>query len=372
MGIVILQLGGTSVSYAHLGFLEAFKDLPIAFISFFAANFINRFGTKKSLALALSIVAICCFALPFVAQFWFFKLWFALIGICFSVAKISVYGILRNNITSETSLAKVMNNVEASFMIGIFIVNIGFGTLISSSYSEYWKFGFLGIALLSAINVFLLLRTEIKEFKIPKQNGWGITLKSFVAPQYFVFLLIIFSIVFIEQNFNSWLPSFYKNHLGFNSFWALQAPAFMALCSFLGRITTSKIIQRYSIKKYYLTCIVAVFSILALAQLMFQNGLNNISFFIFPLVGFFFAPLYPVISSQMIAQIEKSSINIFTSLIVIFSSLGSSFGSIIMSYIFELNYGSYYAVFISFALIILFFLSFIYFRSYVSKKENNF
>ncbi len=372
MGIVILQLGGNTVSYSNLGFLEAFKDLPIAFISFFAANFINRFGSKKSLTLALAIVASCCFALPFVAEFWFFKLWFALIGICFSIAKISVYGILRNNITSETSLAKVMNSVEASFMIGIFIVNIGFGTLISSSYSEYWEFGFIGIAVLSTINVFLLLKTDITEFKIPKQKGLGSTLKSFVAPQYIFFLLIIFCIVFIEQNFNSWLPSFYKNHLGVNSFWALQAPAFMALCSFLGRIITSKIIHRYSIKKYYLTCIVSVFTILAIAQLMFQNGFNTISFFIFPLIGFFFAPLYPVISSQMIPKIDKGHINIFTSLIVIFSSLGSSFGSIIMSYIFELNYGSLYAVFISFALIVLFSLSFIYFKSYVSIKENNF
>ncbi|MCW4452296.1 hypothetical protein OK344_08750 [Kaistella sp. BT6-1-3] len=58
-------------------------------------------------------------------------------GICFSVAKISVYGILRNNILQEISLAKVMSSVEASFMIGIFVVNIGFGWLPSSPYSEY-------------------------------------------------------------------------------------------------------------------------------------------------------------------------------------------------------------------------------------------
>ncbi len=56
MGIVILQLSQENIGYDKLGFLEAFKDLPIAFISLFAVNFISKVGAKKSLILALSIV----------------------------------------------------------------------------------------------------------------------------------------------------------------------------------------------------------------------------------------------------------------------------------------------------------------------------
>ena len=100
MGIVILQLSDTQVSYNKLGLLEAFKDLPIAFVSLFAVNFIHRLGNKKSLLIALFIVGVCCSILPFLQDFWFFKIWFSIIGICFGMAKIAVYGLIRNNIST--------------------------------------------------------------------------------------------------------------------------------------------------------------------------------------------------------------------------------------------------------------------------------
>lgn len=372
MGIIILQLSEENISYTNLGFLEAFKDLPIAIVSLFAAIFINRFGSKISLIFSLSTVAVCSLLLPFVGGFWFFKLWFAIIGISFSVAKISVYGILRNNILEEIPLAKVMSSVEASFMIGIFVVNIGFGWLISSEYTDYWKFGFWIIALLALGNVLLLVNTQItkdadrsKLFSFPEVTG-------FFRRKYFLFFLIVFAIVFIEQNFNSWLPSFYKKHLNVNSFFALQASAFLALFSYIGRIVTSRIIQHFSLARYFIVCTLAILVMLFLFQTLVTNGFLQITLYIFPLIGLFLSPLYPVISSQMITNISKTEIHLFTSLIVIFSSLGSSVGSIIMSYVFELEYGSYYALFISGAVLALLILSFIYFRSFVSKKENNY
>lgn len=371
MGIVILQLAGNDISYSKLGFLEAFKDLPIAFISLFAANFISRFGTKKSLIFSLLTVGICCFLLPLLDVFWFFKLWFAVIGVCFSVAKISVYGILRNNILNETTLAKVMSSVEASFMIGIFLVNLGFGWLISSEYSAHWKFGFLLISLLAFVNVLILFRTAISDNSTVGHKTSLISFTQFLNKRHLLFLMTIFSIVFIEQNFNSWLPSFYKNHLNVNSFFALQASAFLALFSFIGRMVTANIIQRFSLFRYFMVCVIIIFALLIFSQTLLLNGYTKVSLFIFPLIGLFLAPLYPVISSRMISNIHKKDINIFTSLIVIFSSLGSSFGSVMMSYLFQLEYGNYYAFFISLAVIVLFVLSFIYFSSYVSKKENN-
>ena len=372
MGVIILQLSATNISYTNLGFLEAFKDLPIAIFSLFAATFINRFGSKISLIFSLLIAAICCILLPFVGGFWFFKLWFAIMGISFSVAKISVYGILRNNILQEIPLAKVMSSVEASFMIGIFVVNIGFGWLISSPYSEYWKFGFWIISLLALANVFLLMKTEVLPDAEHSQIFSFSEIAGFFNRKYFFFFLIIFSIVFIEQNFNSWLPSFYKKHLNVNSFFALQASAFLALFSYIGRIVTARIIQHFSLARYFIGCTIAILLMLFLFQTLVTNGYLQITLFIFPLIGLFLSPLYPVISSQTINHIRKAEIHLFTSLIVIFSSLGSSVGSVIMSYVFQFEYGGYYALFISGAVIVLLLLSFIYFRSYVSKKENNY
>lgn len=179
-----------------------------------------------------------------------------------------------------------------------------------------------------------------------------------------------FTYVFIEQNFNSWLPSFYRQHLNVNSFFALQASAFLALFSYVGRIVTANIIQRFQLDRYFIFCVLMILMMLVFSQILVTNNLS-LSLFIFPLIGLFLAPLYPVISSKMIANVNKSDINVFTSLIVIFSSLGSSFGSVMMSYVFQWKYGTYYSLFISVAVTILLILSFLYFQSYVSKKENN-
>lgn len=364
MGIVILQLSEANITYEKLGFLESFKDLPIAFISLFAVNFISKTGTKRALISALIIVGICSCLLPFVEDFWFYKVWFAIIGTCFAVGKICVFGIIRNNISDEKSLAKMMNSVEASFMIGIFIVNTGFGWLISSRYSDYWKFGFLSISVLCAVTIFLFSKLNISETQKTDSKNLISELSVFVKPATIVFLFVIFFIVFVEQGFNSWLPSFYKNHLNVNSFFALQATSFLALFSYAGRTLTANIIHRFSLSRYYILCLFLIIGVLIiiLGIQYFDSVNSSIILFLFPVIGLFLAPLYPVINSKMIAQIDKEKINLFTSLIVIFSSLGSSLSSIIMAVLFEKRLLNYYPMYILLAVCVLFTVSLIYFR----------
>lgn len=369
MGIVILQLSEAKITYDKLGFLESFKDLPIAFISLFAVNFISKTGTKKSLILALTIVGICSLILPFVEVFWFYKVWFAIIGACFAIGKICVFGIIRNNISDEKSLAKTMNSVEASFMIGIFVVNIGFGWVISSQFSEFWKFGFLSISVLSAITIFLFSKLPVSEPEKMKNENIFKEVAGIANPLIIIFLGVVFSIVFIEQSFNSWLPSFYKNHLKVNSFFALQASSFLALFSYIGRTVTANVIQRFSLPKYYILCLSSIVIVLLIIIGIQFSGMDDskILLFLFPVIGLFLSPLYPVINSKMITTIDKSKANVFTSLIVIFSSLGSSVSSIIMSVLFGNQLLNYYSVYILSAVILLFTISLIYFR-FADKK----
>ncbi len=369
MGIVILQLSEAKITYDKLGFLESFKDLPIAFISLFAVNFISKTGTKKSLILALIIVGICSLILPFVEVFWFYKVWFAIIGACFAIGKICVFGIIRNNISDEKSLAKTMNSVEASFMIGIFVVNIGFGWVISSQFSEFWKFGFLSISVLSAITIFLFSKLPVSEPENMENENIFKEVAGIANPLLITFLAVVFSIVFVEQSFNSWLPSFYKNHLKVNSFFALQASSFLALFSYIGRTVTANVIQRFSLPKYYILCLSSIVIVLLIIIGIQFSGMDDskILLFLFPVIGLFLSPLYPVINSKMIAKIDKSKANVFTSLIVIFSSLGSSVSSIIMSVLFGNQLLNYYSVYILSAVILLFTISLIYFR-FADKK----
>lgn len=364
MGIIILQLSEAKITYDKLGFLESFKDLPIAFISLFAVNFISRTGTKKSLILALTVVGICSLILPFVEVFWFYKLWFAIIGTCFAIGKICIFGMIRNNISDEKSLAKTMNSVEASFMIGIFVVNTGFGWLISSRFSEFWKFGFLSISVLSGIAIFLFSRLKIAEPEKTEQGNVFKEVSKLINPLLITFLAVIFSIVFVEQSFNSWLPSFYKNHLKVNSFFALQASSFLALFSYIGRMITANIIQRFSLSKYYILCLsLIVMVLIIIIGIQFTDADDSKTLlFLFPVIGLFLSPLYPVINSKMIAMVDKSKANLFTSLIVIFSSLGSSVSSIVMALLFANRMLNFYSVYILGAVSLIFIISLIYFR----------
>lgn len=369
MGLVILQLSEAKITYGELGFLESFKDLPIAFISLFAVSFINKTGTKKALMFALALVGFCSCLLPFIEDFWFYKVWFAIIGACFAIGKICVFGIIRNNISDEKSLAKMMNSVEASFMVGIFVVNTGFGWLISSSYGEFWKFGFLLIAVLSAITFLLISKAEISESKSLENKSIISELSGFTTPVTALFLGVIFFIVFVEQGFNSWLPSFYKNHLKVNSFFALQATSFLALFSYAGRTLTANIIRRFSLPRYYILCMSLIIILLTiiLGIQYFDAENSRMLLFLFPVIGLFLSPLYPVINSKMIAQVDKGRINLFTSLIVIFSSLGSSVSSIIMAVLFERQLLNFYPSYILFSVILLFVISLLYFN--VSKRK---
>lgn len=369
MGLIILQLSEAQVTYSELGLLESFKDLPIAFISFFAVSFINKTGAKKALILALAIVGLCCCLLPFIAHFWFYKVWFAIIGACFAIGKICVFGMIRNNISDEKSLAKTMSSVEASFMIGIFVVNTGFGWLISSQYSEFWKFGFLMIAVLSAVTILLLSKTEISESKPLENKNILSELSGFTTPSVILFLAVIFCIVFVEQGFNSWLPSFYKNHLKVNSFFALQVTSFLAIFSYAGRTVTANIIRKFPLQGYYISCMLFILIVLItiVGIQYFDSESSKSILFLFPIVGLFLSPLYPVINSKMISQIGKDKVNLFTSLIVIFSSLGSSVSSIIMSVLFGKQLLSFYPLYILTSVILLFVISLIYFS--ITKKK---
>ncbi|OCA78852.1 MFS transporter, partial [Chryseobacterium contaminans] len=265
--------------------------------------------------------------------------------------------------------AKTMNSVEASFMIGIFVVNTGFGWLISSQYSEFWRFGFLMIALLSVITIFLLSKIEITESKPSGNNNIFSELSGFTTPVVTLFLAVIFFIVFVEQGFNSWLPSFYKNHLKVNSFFALQATSFLSLFSYAGRIVTANIIRRFSLSKYYVTCISLIIALLIiiLGIQYFDSEDSRLILFLFPVIGLFLSPLYPVVNSKMITLIDKEKVNLFTSLIVIFSSLGSSVSSIIMAILFGKQLLNFYPLYILCTVILLFVISLMYFN--VSKRK---
>ena len=59
-----------------------------------------------------------------------------------------------------------------------------------------------------------------------------------------------------------------------------------------------------------------------------------IAAFIFPLIGLFMSPIYPALSSVMLSSLPKHMHSSMTGLIVIFSALGGTTGSLITGFVF--------------------------------------
>jgi len=57
--------------------------------------------------------------------------------------------------------------------------------------------------------------------------------------------------------------------------------------------------------------------------------------FLLPLVGLLMAPIYPVLNSVMLSSLPKPQHAAMTGLIVVFSALGGTTGSIITGFVFE-------------------------------------
>lgn len=366
MGVMILQLSNERQTYDGLGYLEIFKDVPIAIISIFSTLYIAKIGNLIAIRMALFISLLCCFALPFLEAFWFFKIWFALIGISFAISKIAVFSVLRNHSQSDTEFSKSMSAIESMFMLGVFLINISFSYLLSTDYHHLWKFGFWGIGVLIIVNLIMLLFSEknnflIKEkeeinskvlFSIPKQSRW----------LHFIFFFLVFCVVFVEQSLSSWLPSFYKEHFKSSPSVALQSTAILALFSFLGRIFTSKNLQNYSWKNYILFFLINALILILITHILFNYYFSHSNFimYIFPLIGFFLAPLYPVFNSQFLSKQSPESVKVNVSYINFFSSIGSSVGSYIMATIFQNKQSSHFLFFLSLILLIIFLLGYFF------------
>ena len=260
MSIIILQLSQNAQhTYTGLGILEFFKDIPIALVSIFLVDYIKKKSYYLSLAFALFICTVCSFSIPFLTEFWFLKIWFILIGISFSIGKICVFSIIKNTTETEKEFSITMSRTEAAFMLGIFIVNMEFALILSSDYQEFWRFGFWLVGFISLWTGIQIIRhhhTHKNTEPIPVKKS-KIDFTILLNKSSLLFLAIISLIIFAEQIFNSWLPTFYKKSLNSSSFFALQSSALLAFFSFLGRIIASKLIHRFSPMKIFHTSLIS-------------------------------------------------------------------------------------------------------------------
>ncbi len=342
VGIVILQvITEYDVSRVQAASLEAFKDLSIMFVSFLVASYIPRMGYKRSMLYGLLAVTLVSILVASVSGFWVTPVLYTVVGASFALIKISVYstvGLITKNQKEHTGM---MNFLEGTFMVGFLIGPQIFSVMIGT---RHWSETYWIMAVISAIALILLLITDFDESSVGEESEQASIKQMFILlkfPMVWVFVICAVLYVMIEQSFGTWLPTFNKEIFSLSE---AQAASFLSIYS--GSIALSRFLAGYLSRKFSWLTIQLTFLAIAVALTLivllqtfnmeskvYENWYEApIAAYVFSMVGFFIGPIYPTICSIVLSKLEKVRQSPMTGLIVIFSALGGTFGSLTIGY----------------------------------------
>ncbi|QWF34372.1 MFS transporter [Pseudoalteromonas sp. SiA1] len=376
VGTVILQAINTlGVSKTEASVLEGFKDLSIAIMSFVVASFIPRLGYKLAMLLALIVVAIACLSTAVISDFYMFKVLFAAVGCGFAVVKVSVYSIIGQVTEDANSHSSLLNTIEGIFMVGVLSGYWVFTAFIDPVDSNAWLNVYYVLAALTLLVIISVVIAPIKPaIKGQKSNsGWNdfiAMLKLTYQPLVLIFIISAFLYVLIEQGVGTWLPTFNNQVLQLPVAISIQLASIFAAALALGRLVAGQVLKHIHWFVVLSCCLVAMAALIIITLPLTENlpksEVNSLfdaplAAFVLPLIGFFMAPIYPVLNSVMLSALQKHQHAAMTGLIVVFSALGGTTGSVITGYVFE-HFSGQHAFYLSLVPISLIFISVIIFK----------
>jgi fucose permease len=349
VGIVILKSQQVyGVDELQASTLEAFKDLPIAIVSFLIASFLPRIGYKRSMLIGLAIVTGACIMMYFGNSFSSAQALFAAVGVSFALIKVSVYsmiGLVTDSVKEHNSL---MSRIEGVFMFGIALAYFLFPAFNLESDPNSWLNVYWVLAGLSLVSFIFLFSVKFEEEDTIPGKGLGEDIAAMIKLLgkilVIVFVLSAFLFVMVEQGIMTWLPTFNKEVMNFPENISIMMASILAISLGVGRILAGVISQRYSWFSVLTVCLLGamaiVIFILPQAVSARVEGINSFSDipligFAFPLVGLFIAPIYPLLNSAVLSALPKQLHSPMTGWIVIFSALGGTLGSRMIGYLFK-------------------------------------
>lgn len=354
--INLLAVQSLGVTRAEASLLDAYKDLPIAIVSFLVASLLPRLGLRRAMLIGLAAVGIGCALMPVLAGFWAIKLLFITIGTAFALVKVSAYSMIGLLTRDERSHASFTNLLEGMFMVGVLGGYWLFSQAVDNSnpQSTAWLNVYWVLTGIIAVSFSLLAVSRVDETEA-RASGAGAArngslagdvnamLRLMLSGLVMVFVLSAFLYVLIEQGVATWLPSFNNEVLHMPAAMSVGLAVIMPASTALGRLASAVVIARVGWYSVVNLCVVAI-ATLILLTLPLSAGLQpnpNMGWasaplvaYMFPLIGLFLAPIYPAINSAMLSVLPKSRHAAMTGLIVIFSALGGSFGSFVTGRLF--------------------------------------
>lgn len=383
VGIVIARsIEVYHVSESEASLLEAFKDLPIAVVSFLVASFLPRFGYKRAMLVALIIVLFGCLGMYFGNSFAMAKLLFLTIGVSFALIKLSVYTLIGIITETPQQHSALMSSIEGFFMIGIASAYFIFPIFFSDTDPNGWIRVYPVLCVLIIISFFLLLFSKLNVPIETSGNNLKEDIKNSVGllalPLVLVFIFSAFFFVMIEQGIMTWLPRFNEKIFSFSPRLSVNMAAILAISLALGRFIAGWLSKKIPWERIIIVCSVLSIGILlaVLPQLktdgetLMVNSIAMVPFlgFVLPLIGLFIAPIYPLLNSTVLSHLPKSLHSPMSGLIIIFSALGGTLGSRIVGELFE-QIGGAKAFYFLIIPIILLIVSVILIKRLITKRE---
>ena len=365
VGTVILQVQNNfDITKGSASILEAFKDLSIAITSFLIASYVNKIGYKKTMLIALALISVMCLIIPSVNSFLMTKLLFASAGVGFALIKVSVFATIGLVTKSKNEHLSLMNFLESFFMVGILTGYFLFGSFVDNANpkSTTWFNAYYILGALAIIAFILLLTTSLDESSIKKaeqtktfSDDFVDMLKLILLPLVLVFIFSAFFYVLIEQSIMSWLPTFNNDVLKLSTSLSIQMASILSASIALGRFLAGLVLRKLDWLIVLVTCLVCAAALVLLTVPLTKNitgiSVTNLAdiplvAFLFPLIGLFLAPIYPAINSVILSNLPTHKHGSMSGLIVVFSALGGTTGSIITGHIFD-AYGGQTAFYFS-------------------------
>ncbi len=349
VGILIQRsINSYGVSEIRASSLEAFKDLSIAAVSFLVGSFLPRLGYKKGMLIALALVFVGCLFMYQGNSFSSVQVLFACVGISFAVVKVSVYSLIGLITGNDREHKSLLSSIESFFMIGIAAGFLVFPLFYSETDPDAWLRIYLLLAGLIALSFFILL---FSRFNITYETPGSGVKEDFIQmiqlmkrPLVPVFALAAFMYVMTEQGIMSWLPTFNQKVLHLKEAISVNMTVILMLSIALGRYLSSLLVKKISWIWILAGCLfgaaLMVVFVLPQTKNLAPREISTLAevpviAYVFPLIGLFLAPIYPLINSFVLSSTEKVYHSPMASLLVFFSAIGGTLGSRLVGYLFQ-------------------------------------
>lgn len=350
VGTVILQSILTwEVDKSEAAVLEAFKDLSIAIMSFVVASQLPRFGLRRGMIVGVLLVSATCAVIPLLDRFQAMQLLFAVIGMSFAVVKIATYTSIGLLTRDNKGHASLLTLIEGVFMVGVLGGYWLFAAFIDpqNPASTSWLRVYWLLAGLALVTAGFLAVSRLDESAIHTEGPAATTpVKEFAAmlglvlrPLVLVFVACVFLYVFIEQGVGTWLPTFNKKIIGLSAPMSVQMTSLFPAGTLVGRLVAGIILARMPWRPFLSICL-GITALLVVITLPLAGGPATgpeittfaqvpLAAWLFLLIGVMLGPIYPTINSVMLTSLPKHHHAAMTGLIVVFSALGGTSGSLL-------------------------------------------